>query len=109
MQTDSRWITAVMAAIVCLVVVVAARAQQPAATTPSPFDASLTVRDNLRRLQEAKKAVEVVLKNGKSYRGSVATVGDHAVLLTEIQGREFYDALVVLDEIAALEVRARNQ
>ena len=48
-------------------------------------------------------------RSGKSYRGKLAAVGDHAVVVSEITGREFFDALIVLEEITAVEVRARGQ
>ncbi len=87
----------------------AAQAAAPAADSGAVgLDPAQTMHDNLARLQKAKKSVEVVLENGKSYRGLVGGVGDHAVLLTEIQGREFFDALIALDEIAALELRVRG-
>jgi hypothetical protein len=72
------------------------------------FDATHSVRDNLKALQAAGKAVELVLNNGKSYGGKLASVGDNAVVVTEISGREFYDALIVIDEIAAVELRVRG-
>ena len=39
--------------------------------------------------------------------GRVAAVGARAVHLSELAGREFFDAVVLLDEIAAVEARAR--
>jgi len=72
------------------------------------LNASQTVRDNLVRLQQGGKRVELTLKNGKSYAGKLGAVGDHAVVVTEITGREFFDAYVVLDDISAVEVRARD-
>jgi hypothetical protein len=68
-----------------------------------------SMADNLRRLAAAGKPVEIVLRNGKSYRGKLAAVGDHSVVVAEIQGREFYDGLVLIDEIVAVEVRARER
>jgi len=85
-----------------------AQGQEPSGAAAPLLVASQSVHDNLERIQAAKKGVEVVLKSGKSYRGTIAALGDHAVVLTEIQGREFYDALVVLDDVVALEVRARG-
>ncbi len=73
-----------------------------------PLVATETVHDTLVRLQAAKKPVELVLHNGKSYRGNIGSVGDHAVVVTEIQGREFFDAYILLDDITAVEVRARD-
>ncbi len=73
-----------------------------------PLVATETMHDALQRLQATKKPVELVLRNGKSYRGNLGSVGDHAVVVTEIAGREFYDAYILLDDITAVEVRARG-
>jgi hypothetical protein len=66
-----------------------------------------SLRDALAKLGEGRD-VEIVLSNGKSYRGKLATVGNDTVLLTQITGKEFYDVLIVLDEIAAVELRVRG-
>jgi hypothetical protein len=81
---------------------------QSAAPASAALDPAKTIGENLARIQAAKKSVEVVLKGGKSYRGIVAATGSEAVLLTQIEGREFYDALIELDEIAAIELRVRG-
>jgi hypothetical protein len=73
------------------------------------LDATRTLRDNLKQLQASGKPAELVLKNGKSYGGKLAAVGDHAVVVTEVTGREFFDALIVIDDIVAVEVRARGR
>ena len=52
--------------------------------------------------------VEIVLANGKSYRGKLGTVGKDTVLLTQIAGKEFYDVLIDLDAVAAVELRVRG-
>ena len=57
----------------------------------------------------AKKPVVALLKNGTSYRATIGSVGDHFVVLTQPAQKEFFDVLVAIDEIAALEVRAREQ
>ena len=80
-----------------------------AADEAGALNATHTLADNLKQLQAAGNPAELVLKNGKSYRGKLAAVGDHAVVVSEITGREFFDALIVLEEIAAVEVRARGQ
>jgi hypothetical protein len=71
------------------------------------FDPSATIADNLKKLLAGGKPVELVLENGKSYKGKLGAIGDHMVVVTQIEGREFFDALVVIDQIAAIEVRAR--
>lgn len=72
------------------------------------LNASQSMGDNLRHLAEAKKTVELVLRNGKSYKGKLGAVGDHSVVVTQIAGRDFFDALVLIDEIVAVEVQARD-
>ena len=91
------------------VVVGTATIQAAPAETASALNVAESMGDNLRRIAAAKKPVEVVLRSGKSYKGKLGTVGDHSVVITEIVSREFYDALVLIDEIVAVEVRAREQ
>ena len=81
-----------------------------AALAQGPLNARVSMADNLRALSAAKKPVTVVLRGGeKAYTAKIGEVGDHYVLLAELSGKEFYDALVAIDEIAAVEVRAREQ
>lgn len=75
----------------------------------SPFNANASLKDNLKALLAAKKAATVVLKNGATYQATIGTVGDHFVVLTEPQGKSYFDVLVPIDEIAALEARARDK
>lgn len=79
------------------------------ATAQSPVDAKGSMRDNLTALMAAKKPVVVVLKNGQTYRAAIGSIGDKFVVLTGPTQKEFYDVLVAIDEIAAVEVRAREQ
>ena len=55
------------------------------------------------------KPVSLHLTSGTQIGGTVAEVRDHAVVVKGISGREFSDALVRLDQIAAVEVRARER
>jgi hypothetical protein len=86
-----------------------ALAQTGGAAPVAALDPAATLRDNLAKLASAKQRAEVTLKGGKSFRGRVGAVGDHGLLLTEIEGRELYDVWIALDEVAAVEVRARGQ
>ena len=79
------------------------------AAAQSPLNAQASMRDNLNLLMAAKKPVVVILKNGTSYRATIGSVGDHFVVLTQPAQKEFFDVLVAIDEIAALEARAREQ
>jgi len=65
------------------------------------------VREALSKLGEGRD-VEVVLTNGKSYHGKIASVGNETVLLTQIAGKELFDVLIELDSVAAVELRVRD-
>ena len=93
---------AVVALVGCLLCAVVAAAQ-------SPLNAQGSMRDNLNLLMAAKKPVVVILKNGGSYRATIGSVGDHFVVLTQPAQKEFFDVLVAIDEIAAVEAKAREQ
>jgi len=82
---------------------------QPAGDAAAALSAAASLRDTLESLRAAGKPVELVLKNGKSYAGKLGAVGDHAAIVSEIRGKEFYDAYVVLDDVSAVEVRMRDR
>jgi small nuclear ribonucleoprotein (snRNP)-like protein len=78
------------------------------AAAESPLNATKSLRDNLQTFVGNKQAVTVVLKNGKEYRGRVGAIGDQSVVLTEIAGKEFFDVIVPIKQIMAIEARARE-
>lgn len=51
------------------------------------------------------QSVELRLTSGDKLAGKVAAVGDKAVHLSALTGQEFYDAVVVLDDISAVVIR----
>jgi hypothetical protein len=53
------------------------------------------------------KAVTLLLRSGKEYGGTVGEVRGQSVVLKSIAGKEFYDALIRLDDISAVEIRNR--
>lgn len=53
------------------------------------------------------KPVVLHLTSGTQIGGTIAEVRDHAVVVKGITGRDFSDALVRLDQVSAIEVRAR--
>lgn len=78
-----------------------ARAQEAAG-----FDARAPLNDNLASL--LGKDVHVHLRSGKTLQGYVKSVGTHCVHLEKLAGRDFYDALVRLEDISAVEVKIRD-
>ncbi len=79
------------------------------AVAESPLNANASIRDNLLAAMATKKPVTVVLKNGQTYRAPIGTVGNHLVVLAGPAQKEFYDVLVAIDEIVAIELRVRDQ
>ncbi len=55
------------------------------------------------------KPVALFLVSGTQIGGMVTEVRDQAVVLKGVTGRDFSDALVRLDQIAAVEVRVRER
>lgn len=55
----------------------------------------------------AGKPVTLLLRSGKEYGGTVGEVRGQSVVVKSIVGKEFYDALVRLDDISAVEIRNR--
>jgi hypothetical protein len=80
-----------------------------AAFGDGPLNASSSMADNLRSLLAAKKSVTVVLEGGQTYTAKIGPVSNDYVLLSELSGKEFFDALVDIDAIAAIEVRVRDR
>ena len=72
------------------------------------LNADFGIGDTLKTFKGTKKRVTLMLNNGVSYNGAVAEVGTHFVVLSQLGGgRDFFDALIRLDQISALEVQAR--
>jgi hypothetical protein len=98
--------TLTVAALLGLTVALGAGAPAHAEDAKPGLAATGTVREALAMLGDGRD-VELVLNNGKSYRGKLGTVGTETVLVTNLVGKEFYDVLIDLDEVAAVELRVR--
>ena len=81
-------------------------------TIGSAQDTKIEVKsgDVVKTLLERQvgKRVSLVLTTGPELAGVVTAVGDHVVHLSELTGREFFDAVVSLDRISAVVVRVRG-
>ncbi len=65
-----------------------------------------TIKSILER--QMGRAVRVRLQSGEEVSGTVTKVGDHVVQLSELTGREFFDAVIRLDGITAVILRTRG-
>ena len=73
------------------------------------LNAAHSIADSLRQAMTLQASVTLHLRSGSQLAGQVADVGDHAVVLQALSQREFYDALVRIEDITALETRARDR
>ena len=79
-----------------------------AAPAPKEFgqlNAAIPLADNLIALKG--KTVAVSLFSGQTMTGVVKEVQNNLLYLEKLSQKEFYDALVRVDMIVAIEVRAR--
>lgn len=70
------------------------------------FDVASTIKDNLKIY--TGKDVVIHLRSGKNLQGYVKTVGDHFVHIEKISGKDFYDALIRIEDITAIEAKFRE-
>lgn len=59
--------------------------------------------------QQVGKRVKLKLVSGQDIEGVVSKVGTQAVHLTQLSGMDFYDAVVRLDQVAAVIVKVRTK
>jgi len=71
------------------------------------FTGTDTVKTVVER--QTGQQVELRLKSGEKIAGKVAKVGEKAIQLTEITGQEFYEALVLIDDVSVVVVRAASK
>ncbi|HET9768145.1 MAG TPA: hypothetical protein VFS60_14925 [Thermoanaerobaculia bacterium] len=70
---------------------------------------SIVNEDTIRTVlaKQVGKQVTLKLDSGEELGGVVRTVGEHVVHVEKISGKEFFDAVVDLDEVAAVILRVR--
>jgi hypothetical protein len=69
------------------------------------FQASDTIKLVLER--QVGKKVELHLEGGEKIAGKIEKVGEKTVHLSSIAGQEFFDAVVVLEEVTAVLIRTK--
>jgi small nuclear ribonucleoprotein (snRNP)-like protein len=96
---------AILVSLALLTVPVRAAAQTKAIEGVK-FEVSQSLNDNLKPF--VGKLVYVNLRSGKIYQGSLKAVGDHWIHLEKVAERTFYDALIRIDDISAIEAQFRD-
>lgn len=55
------------------------------------------------------KSTTLLLTSGTELTGTVSKVGNNSVRLSELSGKEFFDAVVPLDKVEAVLIRSRGK
>ena len=80
----------------------------PAAGTDTfQFDISASMQENLSMLKG--KTVTVYLATGQTIIGTVNDVKGNLLHLTKLSQKDFFDALIAIDRISAIDTRVRGQ
>jgi small nuclear ribonucleoprotein (snRNP)-like protein len=70
------------------------------------YNVDSSLADNLKSL--SGKRVYVTLDSGKTFSGTIKGVGNHLVHLEKLDGKEFFDALIRIESISAIDTRFRD-
>lgn len=70
------------------------------------YNVNFSMEDNLKSF--LGKKISVTLDSGKTFTGFVKAVGNHLLHLEKLNAKEFYDALLRIEDISAIETKFRN-
>jgi hypothetical protein len=70
------------------------------------YNVNSTFSGNLKFL--IGKKVSVTIDSGKTFTGFIKDVGYHLVHLEKLEGKEYFDALIQIKNITAIDTRFRN-
>ncbi len=99
----------IFAGVLFIAILLTSTLSAPAANTEEQskvFKVEFSLMDNLK--MSMGQVVYVRLSSGEELGGVVKEVGTNVVHLSEIRGREFFDALISIDRIHAIIKRAKG-
>jgi small nuclear ribonucleoprotein (snRNP)-like protein len=70
------------------------------------YNVNSSLEDNLKSL--VGKKVSVTIVSGKTLSGFVKEVGNHLIHLEKLEGKDYFDALIRIENISAIEAMFRN-
>ncbi len=70
------------------------------------YNVNASMGDNLKSLYG--KRVSVTLNSGKTSTGLVKIVGEHLVHIEKLVGKEYFDALIRIEDISAIDTMFRK-
>ncbi len=79
---------------------------KPVAIEGMSYDVNASIADNLKSL--IGKKVNVTLDSGQVFSGTVKEVGNHLIHLEKLDRKSFFDALIRLENISAIDAMFRK-
>ena len=70
------------------------------------YNVNSSLADNLKSL--VGKKVSVTIVSGKTISGFIKEVGPHLIHLEKLEGKDYFDALIRIENISAIEAMFRN-
>jgi small nuclear ribonucleoprotein (snRNP)-like protein len=70
------------------------------------YNVDATIADNLKSL--VGKKVYVTLDSGSTLSGRIKAVGNHLLHLEKLDGKEYFDALIRIERISAIDTKFRD-
>ena len=70
------------------------------------YNVNASLADNLKSL--IGKKVYVTLDSGKTLAGYIKEVGDHLIHLEKLDGKDYFDALLRIENISAIDTKFRD-
>jgi len=70
------------------------------------YNVNSSLADNLKSL--VGKKVSVTIVSGKTLTGFVKEVGNHLIHLEKLEGKDYFDALIRIENISAIEAMFRG-
>jgi len=99
------WVMGMMV-FVCLVFMLSLSSVDAKEVKGMAYNANASMADNLKTM--VGKPVNITLQSGATFSGILKTVGTHLVHLEKLSGKEYYDALIRLEDISAIDARFRE-
>lgn len=107
--TGTSEVVKLMGAMLCLGMLLAMPVRSLAGLAELPdmaYKTNSTMSENLKSL--VGKKVNVTLASGNTFSGTVKVVGKGFLHLEKLEGKEYFDALIRLEEISAIDARFRD-
>jgi small nuclear ribonucleoprotein (snRNP)-like protein len=76
------------------------------AVSGTSYNVNFSFQDNLKTL--IGKKVYLTLDSGKTFAGFIKEVGDHLVHLEKLDDKSYFDALIRIENISAIDTKFRD-